>query len=63
MKKDEPANERDLEAVLRDAGISKKEALTAVAGLKAEALRDLEASEGKKMKEYMQAQALICSLM
>lgn len=57
-----PGNERDLEAVLRDAGLSKKEALAAVAGLKAEARRDAEAEEGQKMKEYMQSIILIESL-
>jgi len=49
-----PGNERDLEAVLRDSGLSKKDALAAVAGLKAEALRDSEAEEGKKLKDYLQ---------
>jgi len=54
-----PENERDLEAVLRDSGLSKKQALTAVASLKAEALRDAEAEEGLKMKEYLQSLSLI----
>jgi ATP-dependent protease ClpP protease subunit len=40
-----PENERDLETVLRDAGLSKKEALTAVASLKAEARRDSATEE------------------
>lgn len=57
-EKETPANERDLEAVLRDAGISKKEALAAVSALKAEALRDLEAAEGLKFKEYFQVAIL-----
>jgi ATP-dependent protease ClpP protease subunit len=55
--KDLPTNERDLESILRDAGLTKKEALTAVAGLKAEALRDSEASEAQKFKEYLQIEA------
>jgi ATP-dependent protease ClpP protease subunit len=61
-----PENERDLEAVLRDSGLSKKDALTAVAGLKAEALRDSEQADVQKMKDYMQAEqakGLIKSLM
>jgi ATP-dependent protease ClpP protease subunit len=49
-----PTNERDLEAVLRDAGISKKDALMAVSMLKAEARRDSELAEGEKLKQYMQ---------
>lgn len=49
-----PENERDLEAVLRDSGLSKKQALTAVAALKIEALRDSEAEEVEKMKQYRQ---------
>lgn len=63
MKKETPATERDLEAVLRDAGLSKKEALAAVASIKSEARRDSEAEELKKFKEYMQAQVLIKSIM
>lgn len=51
-----PDNERDLEAILRDSGLSKKEALAAVAGLKAEALRDAEAEEAQKFKDYLQVQ-------
>lgn len=58
VEKDVPANERDLEAVLRDAGISKKEALIAVAALKNEARRDSEVSEAQKFKEYLQIEAL-----
>jgi hypothetical protein len=53
-----PENERDLETVLRDSGLSKKDALTAVASLKAEALRDSGAAEIEKMKDYMQIQAM-----
>ena len=53
-----PTNERDLETILRDAGLSKKEALTAVAGLKTEALRDSEAAEAQKFKEYLQVEAM-----
>jgi hypothetical protein len=62
-EKEAPTNERDLEHVLRDAGISKKEALTAVAGLKAEALRDLEASDVEKMKKFREFEACktLCS--
>jgi ATP-dependent Clp protease protease subunit len=50
-----PDNERDLEALLRDAGLTKKEALTAVTGLKAEARRDSAAEDVKKMKDYMES--------
>jgi len=54
-ERDIPTNERDLEAILRDAGISKKDALTAVAQLKAETRRDSEVLEGEKMKAFMQS--------
>lgn len=57
-----PDNERDLETILRDSGLSRKEALAAVAGLKAEAQRDSEQVDGQKLKEYLQAKLLIESL-
>ena len=44
-----PENERDLETILRDSGLSRKEALTAVASLKAEALRDSGAEENQQI--------------
>lgn len=53
-----PENERDLEAILRDSGLSRKDALTAVASLKAEALRDSGAEDVQKMKEFLQATLL-----
>lgn len=52
-----PENERDLEAVLRDSGLSKKDALTAVASLKAEALRDSGAEEIEKLRNYRELEA------
>jgi len=52
-----PDNERDLEAVLRDSGLSKKEALVAVSALRTDALRELEAEEIKKMKDYRELEA------
>lgn len=52
-----PENERDLETILRDSGLSKKEALTAVAGLKAEALRDSGAAEIEKLRHYRELEA------
>jgi len=52
-----PETERDLEAVLRDSGLSRKEALTAVAALKAEAQRDSDAEDVAKMKEYREFEA------
>ena len=49
-----PDNERDLEAVLRDAGMSKKEALAAVSSLKIEARRDSEdSSELLEVKTFL----------
>jgi ATP-dependent protease ClpP protease subunit len=57
-EKELPTNERDLEAILRDAGLTKKEALTAIAGLKTEALRDSEAADAQKFKEYLQIEAM-----
>lgn len=52
-----PENERDLEQVLRDAGLSKKDALTAVSSIKSEALRDSEALEAEKMRNYREFEA------
>lgn len=53
-----PDNERDLEAVLRDSGLSRKDALAAVAGFKAELQRDSEQAEAQKMKDYFQLELL-----
>lgn len=58
MNRSKPENERDLETILRDSGLSRKEALTAVALLKAEALRDSGAEDMQKMKEYLQVSIL-----
>lgn len=54
-----PDNERDLEAVLRDSGLSRKDALAAVASLKNEASqRDSEEAEMQEFKFYLQGMML-----
>ncbi|HEY3308540.1 MAG TPA: head maturation protease, ClpP-related [Desulfuromonadaceae bacterium] len=50
-----PDNERDLESILRDSGLSRKEALAAVSSFKFEAQRDAGVTEMQRIKEYMQA--------
>ncbi|NTW99600.1 MAG: Clp protease ClpP [Geobacteraceae bacterium] len=54
----EPATEREIEQLLRDAGASKKAALAAVAVIKGETLRDSEEEEAKKFKTYLEAEML-----
>ena len=44
MKRDEPATEREIEALLRDAGVPIAKAKAAVAAIKVEPLRDVEDS-------------------
>jgi ATP-dependent protease ClpP protease subunit len=48
-----PENERDLETILRDSGLSRKEALAAVSALKADALRDSEQAEIAELQNYL----------
>lgn len=55
------ATERDIERLLRDAGVSKKAALAAVAAVKGETRRDSE-DEAQKVKEFLQKE-LITTLM
>lgn len=53
----EPATEREIEQLLRDAGASKKAALAAVAALKGETLRDAEGEESATgFAEFLKAQ-------
>jgi len=48
------ATERDIEQLLRDAGVSNSKAKAAIAAIKADH-RDDETLEGQKMKEFLQA--------
>jgi len=53
----EPATEREIEKTLRDAGVSKKAALAAVAAIKGETLRDAGGEENAKgFADFLKAQ-------
>jgi len=56
-KQVEPATERELEQILRDAGVSNSRAKAAVAAIKGDH-RDDETLEGEKLKAYMQTELL-----
>lgn len=57
MKRDEPKTERELEQLLRDAGVSNSKAKIAVAAIKGDH-RDDEAAEAEKLKNYIKTELI-----
>ena len=60
----EQPTERDIEAILRDSGISKRGAMAAVAAIRGEGVREAhDATEASNLKEFLQMETLKIKLM